>query len=113
MDPIRPPSWSGLAGVARRDVTPPEGIYFKMWAAATYETAAGVDPARVVVALSHTHAGLLVSRENADKPGGALIAPYLERLRGEAAAAAVEAVERAEPAVLEWEPGWCALAWSR
>src|SRR4051794_9458037 len=163
MDPIRPPSWSGLVGAARRDVTPPEGIYFKMWGAATYETAAGVhrpltatalalrpaldgeeplvlvaidltawqdaederlvreaivaalgvDPRRVVVNLSHTHAGLLVSRENADKTGGALLAPYLERLCDEAAAAAVEAVERAETAVLEGEAGWCALAWSR
>src|SRR3954453_4182104 len=129
---IRAPSWRGRVGVARRDITPPAGappgragagaprrdipppagIYFRMWGAATYETAAGVhrpltatalalcepgaqplalvaidlpswqnadderfvregvvealgvDAARVVVNLSHTHAGLMVSREN-------------------------------------------------
>lgn len=37
-----PSSFAGRAGVARRDVTPPVGIYNRMWGAATHDTATGV-----------------------------------------------------------------------
>jgi hypothetical protein len=38
----RMPAFSGRAGVARRDVTPPVGIYARNWGAAEHETAEGI-----------------------------------------------------------------------
>ena len=40
-----------------------------------------IQTAHVMINLSHTHAGPSICREDSDKPGGHLIAPYLERLR--------------------------------
>ncbi len=37
-----PASFAGYVGVARRDVTPPVGIYNRMWGAAAHDTATGV-----------------------------------------------------------------------
>src|SRR3954452_23312829 len=42
MNSIRIPQSAGLFGVARCDVTPPVGIYHRMWGAATHDRATGV-----------------------------------------------------------------------
>jgi hypothetical protein len=39
---IAPSAYSGLMGIARRDTTPPEGIYARMWGASTHDFAEGV-----------------------------------------------------------------------
>ena len=39
---LRQPSFRGLIGVARADITPPAGIYARNWAAAEHDVAAGV-----------------------------------------------------------------------
>ena len=42
---------------------------------------AAVDPARLLVIFSHSHASGLMDTSRADRPGGDLIAPYLEDRR--------------------------------
>jgi hypothetical protein len=39
---VVPSAYSGLIGIARRDATPPDGIYARMWGAATHDFAEGV-----------------------------------------------------------------------
>jgi hypothetical protein len=39
---VAPSAFSGLVGVARRDTTPPPGIYARMWGAAKHDVAEGV-----------------------------------------------------------------------
>jgi len=153
---------SGIFGVARRDVTPPHGIYFRNWGAATRDVATGVhrpfyavaltirdghgadpivlvgvdggwwqssddewfvrrgvieglglDPARVMINLSHTHAGPSLVRDNDDRPGGHEIAPYLETLRNEIVRAAQEALDGEEEGELRWAVGRSDLATNR
>lgn len=156
------PSFAGLIGVAQCDITPPVGIYNRMWGAAPTDRAEGVhrpllatalvlrprgeapplaiisldlgwwksaddewvvrgkvldllgvDESRVIMNLSHTHAGPSLARADADKPGGDLIAPYLNRVAESVASAVQEALESAVPASLSWAPGSCALAVNR
>lgn len=156
------PRVTGIFGVARRDVTPPDGIYSRNWGAATRDVATGVhrpfyvvaltirdrdgadpivlvgvdggwwqssddewhvrhgviaglglDPSRVMINLSHTHAGPSLVRENADRPGGDKIAPYLETLRTEILRAAKDALDSEEPGELRWAVGRSDLATNR
>lgn len=161
-EPFRPAAFRGRAGVARRDITPPPGIYSRNWGTAPTSTAQGIhqplmlaalaigeedeavppfvllsldlgwwrskveedafgripielglDPARFIVALSHTHAGPIFCPGEADKPGGDLIAPYLAELCHKAAAAVREAIDSVRPALIEAATGRCALATNR
>ena len=73
----------------------------------------GLDPARLIIALTHTHAGPAVCLADAARPGGHLIAPYLERVRNALADAAAAAMASEEPALLEWTAGRCGLARNR
>ena len=55
---VAPSAFAGLAGVARRDTTPPEGIYARMWGAATWDFAEGVHrPLSVTVMALQAAAG--------------------------------------------------------
>ena len=136
-----PPSAAVQVGVARRDITPPVGIYARQWGAATHDVAEGihrplyatvmtmresaesdplvlavfdggwwqnldderrmrhalieslgVDPSRVLIALSHTHAACSLCTDDADKPGGHLIVPYLQKITTALVEAAGEAL---------------------
>lgn len=158
------PSWrtSGLFGVGRADVTPPQGIFFRNWGAATEDVAAGIhkpflataltvreapgadplvlvgvdggwwqdaadewfvrsgvlealdlDPSRVIVNLSHTHAGPSLVRDNAGKPGGEWIAPYLERMRDAVVQATRAALASERPGELRWATGRSDVATNR
>ena len=164
--PERPRRWShsafeGLVGVARRDITPPPGIFFRVWGPATLDVprgvhrpmtltalalrgedgdpvvllaldvgwwamvedewrvrggileALGLDPGRLLVSLSHTHAGPQTCTTEAHQPGGELIAPYLDSLRDAGVEAAREAIDGARPGRLEWAYGLCDLATNR
>jgi hypothetical protein len=75
--------------------------------------ALGVDQSRLLISLSHTHAGPVLCSTDSDLPGGALAADYLTELAGSAADAAREARADLVPATLEWVTGRCALAAER
>jgi hypothetical protein len=73
----------------------------------------GLQQHQLLLCLSHTHSGPSTSRNDRDKPGGDLIAPYLHRLTTSLAEAAHRALEKMEPGVLSWRTGWCDLAQNR
>jgi hypothetical protein len=72
-----------------------------------------VDAARVMVNLSHTHAGPAICREDSGMPGGHLIAPYLDKVRDGVVRAARRALEGAFAGTLTWKSGRCDLAHNR
>lgn len=72
-----------------------------------------LDPARVMINLSHTHAGPSMATDNVNKPGGEHIRPYLERVRSQIVAAAREALDSATDCELVWTTGSCDLATQR
>ena len=72
-----------------------------------------LDPARVMINCSHTHAGPATSREDRDQPGGALIAPYFDKLRDSVVRAVRRAFESEAAGTLTWATGRCNLAANR
>lgn len=72
-----------------------------------------LDSARVLIALSHTHAACSLCTDDADKPGGHLIDGYLETIIGALIAATDEALCSAVAGTLDWTIGRCSLAASR
>ena len=166
MHQVNIPQSTGLVGVARRDITPPVGIYHRMWGAATHDrstgvhrplvatalairpsgdqagtgaapqvivgidhcllwdepmdaleaavlAATGLSPGQLHIAFSHTHAAGLMDPARGDLPGGELIAPYLDRLADDIAAAVREAVENLRPAQVVYGLGRSSLARNR
>lgn len=156
------PSFAGLIGVGRTDITPPVGIYARNWGAAQHDVAEGIhrpllataltlqshetasplvliaydlgwwksiedewfirggliealdlDPARVMLNLSHTHSCSSICRDDADLPGGHLIADYLQQVRDAVIVATRKALETRRNAVLSWAWGRCDLARNR
>jgi len=75
--------------------------------------ALGLAPARLMLALSHTHAGPVLCRADHAKPGGQYLAPYLEQMRDAVIRAIRNALTSAQPATLTWGTGRCALARNR
>ena len=149
-------------GLARGDVTPPVGIYHRMWGAAAHDRATGIhrplsatamqigppdDPSsgvtvialdhclvwgedvtpflegvaskagmaveQLAVAFSHTHASGLIDSSRADRPGGDLIAPYLNQLTEVLGELVVTARSRSQLATLCYGSGRCGLAAQR
>jgi len=72
-----------------------------------------LDPARVMINLSHTHAGPSLCREDRDRPGGHLIEPYLAKVRDALLKTARAALAGAVTATLTWGRGRCDLAVNR
>jgi hypothetical protein len=75
--------------------------------------ALGFTAAQLVMALTHTHAGPGLTRDDADKPGGHLIGPYLETLRACFISVARQALAARRPARMSWRYGRCDLACNR
>jgi hypothetical protein len=75
--------------------------------------ALNLDESRLMFCLSHTHAGPGIQRDNADRPGGHLIAAYQEKVRDAAIRAAKRALAAHQPATLTWHYGTCDLASNR
>jgi hypothetical protein len=73
----------------------------------------GLPPERLLVSLSHTHAGPVLCSHDADLEGGELVPAYLEHLAARAVDAGREAVASLAPATLEWTTGRCSLAADR
>jgi len=73
----------------------------------------GLAPERLLISLSHTHAGAVLCSADADLPGGELITPYLRSLAEAAADAGQEAIASLAPALVEWTTGRCSLAANR
>lgn len=191
-DQVKAPGFHGLAGVARRDVTPPVGIRARNWGPADWNASQGshrsmtltaialaqeapgaspshrtpdgaacpasgsvpdgvahpgrtdeplvmiavdatwwrrvddergvrdavlaglgLPPERLLISLSHTHAGPVLCSHDADLEGGELVPAYLEHLAAQAVDAGREAVATLAPATLEWTTGRCSLAADR
>ncbi len=162
MPDYRQPSFHGLIGIAREEITPPIGIYARNWAASEHDVADDVhrpltatvltlqasrnteplvlisldlgwwrrkedewfirgylieqlqiDPARLVIALTHTHSGPSISLEDTDKPGGNVIRPYMQLMRDTVLRTIREASKSAKSGTLAWTYGRCRLAKNR
>ncbi len=68
---------------------------------------------RVMVNLSHTHAGPSLSQRDKDKPGGTLILPYLEKVRDATILATRQAIQSRTNATLTWSLGKSTVAQNR
>lgn len=68
---------------------------------------------RLMFCLTHTHAGPSTFSEDAGKPGGHFIIPYLQQVQQAAITAVRDAMATAQPATLTWEYGHCGLAVNR
>ncbi len=75
--------------------------------------ATGLDASRVIISLSHTHAGPVLCAADAHLEGGELIPGYLEQFGATAAEAAMAALADLAPGRLEWARGRCSLAGNR
>lgn len=72
-----------------------------------------LEPSHLMLCLSHTHAGPGLFSEDASKPGGAYIIPYLKYIQVQAIAAIQKALAVASVSTLSWRYGKCALATNR
>lgn len=155
------PEFRGRIGLAQAPITPPEGMYARLWGSAKHDVADGVDrpllatamvlqadpegvklvlvtldavalwqeeadriraaiterlqvsPEQVMIHPSHTHSSPMLARRHAERPGGHLIAPYLDSLPQRCAELAASAAAALSPAILSWGYGVCGLAYNR
>lgn len=75
--------------------------------------ALSLEPARVLICISHTHSGPSICRDDRDKPGGHLIESYMDRVEEAIIEATRRAMAASEPAILTWAYGKCSLATHR
>jgi hypothetical protein len=75
--------------------------------------ALALEPYQLMFCLTHTHAGPSTFTEDANKPGGHFIAPYLESVKQAAIAACRSALANARAATLSWKYSKCDLAKNR
>jgi hypothetical protein len=155
------PEFRGRIGLARSVITPPLGIYSRLWGSATHDVAEGVhrpmlatcltlqsdssagelvlialdaialwqqEADRICAALrqrfnlreqqimlhpSHTHSSPALARRHADRPGGQLIAPYLDSWPDMCCELVAAARAGAFAGTLGWAYGKCSLAFNR
>lgn len=155
------PEFLGCIGLSRSVITPPQGIYARLWGSATHDIADGVhqpmlancmvlqsdvtsmelvlitldaivlhqeeadrirdaiierfdlQPHQLMLHPSHTHSSPALVRRHAGRPGGHLIAPYLDSLPGTCCELIATARADLRPRVLGWTYGRCALAYNR
>jgi hypothetical protein len=155
------PEFRGRIGVARTIITPPVGIYARLWGSAAHDVAEGVHrpcfasclvfqdssggnelvllaldacilaqeevrrmsaaigagcglaPEQLAIHPSHSHSVPSYVRKHADRPGGYLIAPYLDALPALCQGLIQNARSTATKATLSWNYGRCGLAYNR
>jgi len=158
---VEQPAFKGYIGLARKDITPPTGIYCRCWGAAEHDTATGVHrpltvttisfrkttdsepfflvgvdliginpeieiavreklserfhlkPEQLLINAGHPHATPPLCMGLEDKPGGELIAPYIEKVTDAITESCLDALENQELSVLSWKYGKCSLAANR
>jgi hypothetical protein len=151
----------GRIGFARTDVSPPAGIYARLWGSAQHDIADGqqrpmlancmllqsavtktelvlitidavalwqeevdrighairqrfgLEPAQLMLHPSHTHSSPMLARRHADRPGGQLIAPYLDALPQICCELVASARAQAFAGIVSWNYGRCTLAFNR
>ena len=151
----------GECGFARTTITPPDGIYARLWGSAKHDIAEGVhqpmlatcmllrsdvtglelilvtldvvalwqeeadriravilercalQPEQLMVHASHTHSSPMLSRRHIDRPGGHLIASYLDSLSEICCQLVAAARAESFPGILGWTYGKCGLAFNR
>ena len=72
-----------------------------------------LEPSHLMFCLSHTHAGPVLFSEDAAKPGGEYIIPYLKYIKDKAILAIQAALSSAAISTLSWRYGKCDLATNR
>ncbi len=70
-------------------------------------------PANLIINLSHTHAGPILSPENIERPGGELLAAYFAMFTDRIVTAVRHAIANLAPATITWAVGRCSLAANR
>ncbi len=158
---LKHPEFQGRIGIGRVEITPPVGIYARLWGSAVHDVAEGVHqpllatcavfqdlkgdnefilltidaclvppddfddiraallkrfdlkPHQLMVHPSHTHSAPFTVRRHADRPGGHLIAPYLDSLPTLYGDVIEMARDSVEDATLSWAYGKCGLAFNR
>lgn len=156
--PRKHASFAGQIGIARKDITPPVGIYSRNWGAAKHDTAdsihrpitisvltvsragekplvlvdgdlgwwrpldlfeefrdrllseAGIESDRLIIALSHTHAGAPLMKSDESLPGAELLGPWLESVQQAVTQCVKEALANEFDGMLDWHTGKCGLA---
>jgi hypothetical protein len=73
----------------------------------------GLNEASLLFCFTHTHAGPNLNRADKDKPGGKLIAPYLDNLRVTCVELIKDCMLHMVPGILTWGYGKCNLATNR
>lgn len=71
---------------------------------------AGLSEEQLLVTFSHTHAAGLLDPSRHDRPGGEMIAPYLEQLGDTVGRLVLDAQQAMVPATMTYGLGTCALA---
>ena len=156
---FRQPSFHGLIGISRTDITPPIGIYARNWGAAKHDVACSIhrplalsvltlttldggqplvfvdadlgwwktpltytkfsarlletlmlEPANVIFALSHTHAGPPLMDADDSLPGSDLLRTWMEHVFESTVFAVRQAMKNQIEATLDWHTGRCGLA---
>jgi hypothetical protein len=74
------------------------------------QTASGIAPEQVHIALSHTHGSAWLSRSRSHLPGGDLIGPYLDSVAGTCGKLAKEVSSNLKPASIVFGKSRCSLA---
>jgi len=72
-----------------------------------------LDEARLVFAMSHTHSAPPLAEPEPQWQGGELLPAFMEKVYQATVKAVRQALATAQPAVLEWHTGRCALATNR
>lgn len=70
-------------------------------------------PAQLMLHPSHSHSAPFLARKHADRPGGHLLAPYLDSLPPLYVKLVEAARSSVQPATLSWAYGKCGLAYNR
>lgn len=70
----------------------------------------GVDPAKLLIVFSHTHAAGLMGLDRVGEPGGELIRPYLEKVGQTAGELIRQVVRSLLPVTIVYGSGHCGLA---
>ena len=73
----------------------------------------GIRPDQLMIHPSHSHSAPWLLRKRKDRPGGHLIAPYLDALPGVLTGLVEKARADAAPAILSFAYGRCGLAYNR